>query len=350
MVKKILSVVVVAFIFSVLSIRSAKALTLIPPSFEFQVKPGGTIETKVKLFNEEQVEKQFYTDTASFTASGETGNPTYDFTVPVEGLSSWFVVEKGPITLKPGDRVEIPVTINVPADAEPGGHYAVLAFSTTPPDTEGTQQIGVSASLGTLFLVRVEGEVVESGTIKEFGLLSASTTLTRLPANFFVRYENAGNIHLRPSGKITISNLFHKVSGIVDVNPAKGATLPGTVRKYDPVWERATVAEASGSVWQVFWQEFGNERKNFALGKYTALAELTAGSTDQIKDSAEVAFWVLPWHLGVVYGVGLIVLVIILWLLIKKYNTWIIGRAGNKSEKEKEKKSNEQSETKGTDV
>ncbi len=327
MSKKISIGILVFFFFGIVGAPHAEAITLIPPSLEFTIAPGETIETKIKLFNEEQVAKQLYTEAANFTAAGETGNPQYDFSVPVEGLSAWIQMEPGPIVMQPGDRVEVPVKIAVPADADPGGHYAILAFSSNAPDQE-TTGLAISASLGALFLVNVEGDVIERGTIQELALDHPSDTLTRLPANFIVRYNNSGNVHLRPTGTIVISNMFNKVTDTIEVNPGKGATLPDSIRRYDAIWERAMVTESSGNVWNTFWQEYGNERKNFALGKYTAQLNLTAGSDEQLNDTAAITFWVLPWHVGVVYGLGAIVLIFLLIIAIKRYNAWIIRRAG----------------------
>lgn len=325
--KIIISAFMVIGLIGFLRVQPAQALTLIPPSFEFDIAAGQTVDTKVKIFNEEQETKVLYTETASFTAAGETGNPQYDFSIPTEGLSSWFEVEKGPITIEPGERLEIPVKILVPQDAEPGGHYAILAFSPNSPDTGGQSGVAITAALGALFLVNVEGDVVEQGTVREFSLDHESAFFSRLPAQFFVRYANTGNVHLRPTGTITITNLFGNTSGTLEVNPTKGATLPDSIRKYDAVWERSMVTESTGNAWQTFWHEYGNERANFAFGKYTAQLSLTAGTDKLISDSSSVTFWVIPWHLCIVYGVGLIILIVLLFFFIKRYNKWIISRA-----------------------
>lgn len=306
------------------------ALTLIPPSVELNVTPGQKIETEVKLFNETQEAVQLYTEAVNFTADGETGNPSYDFGGTVTDLSSWFQIEKGPIALTPGQRLAVPITLNIPADAEPGGHYAALFFSNTPPQEQGAGQIAIGMKLGTLFLVRVEGTIVEQGSLEEFFLEAGKSTLSRLPAHFFLRFQNTGNIHLRPAGTVNIINMFGKKAGSIDVNPGKGATLPKTIRQYEAAWEKERVQETTGNIWTRFWKEFSNEKNNFALGKYTANLSIIYGLSSDQHASAQVSFWVIPWRVLSVGLAALVILLILVVVLLKRYNAWIIKRAHEK--------------------
>jgi hypothetical protein len=314
-------------VFSVVLVPAAvQALTLIPPSMEFQVSPGERYTTSVKLHNETQNALTLYTEVAPFTAEGETGDPAFNFDAPAADLTKWIEIQAGPIVLEPGARAEIPVAVNVPADAEPGGHYAGIFFSTQPPEAEEGGQIGIGTKLGTLVLASVEGDVVEAGQIAQFGL-AEGTSIGRLPATFFTRFENTGNVHLRPTGTITVQNMLGSTAAQLEVNPGGGATLPETVRRYESVWEKAQVQEAAGGAWTRFRMELANERKNFAFGKYTATLALTAGSVNQISGSAQISFWVVPWRVLTVSGIALALLIILVVLLVKRYNSWVIKRA-----------------------
>ena len=173
---------------------SAQALTLIPPSFETSVDPGVTTETTVKLYNETQDALNLYPEVVSFTAEGETGNPTFDFEAPLEGVASWFTLPEGPITLEAGERKVVPITITPPEDAEPGGHYATVFFGTSAPNIDDPGSLALSTKLGSLFLLRVFGDIEEAGQISQFGLEGNKNTLSRLPATLFTRFQNKGNI------------------------------------------------------------------------------------------------------------------------------------------------------------
>ena len=280
--------------FCIFAFKAAHALTLIPPSLEVNLTPGVAYKTSVKLFNEEEKQIVLYPSTANFTAKDETGTPGFNFNEPVEGLSSWIQVDAGPYTIKPGERIEVPISINTPTDAEPGGHYSALFFAENPPDKA---QIAIGSKLGVLILGRVAGNVVEQGSISSF-TVENTEMLTRLPINFAIRYQNTGNVHLRPVGSIEIKDMFGKVKATLDVNTVKGATLPSSIRKYEATWDKSQLTQVSGSAWSKFWQEYRNERANYALGKYTATASLTAGETSKATSTNAITFWVWPWHLS----------------------------------------------------
>lgn len=349
MLKKVIFSIFLATFFSIFFVKAANALTLIPPSLEVDLIKGQTYQTSVKLFNEEEKQLTLYSSTANFGAKDETGNPGFNFNAPIEGLSSWIQVDKGPFVIKAGERIEIPIKIITPANAEPGGQYSAVFFSENPPDKA---QIAIGSKLGVLVLARVAGEVVEKGSIKEFMVDTTAGMLRRLPINFIIRYENTGNVHLRPTGNVLIKNMWgHEVANL-EVNPEKGATLPKTIRRYDVTWEsKNTFVAASGNPWQQFWKKYSNEKKNLAYGKYTAKLDLTAGVNDGVVSTSAITFWIFPWHIILVDGVILIAIIVLLILLIRQYNKWLIKRAmvlaqkasqGEKNVKKKEKKTDDQ--------
>lgn len=303
---------------------SAQAITLIPPSLEIGLKPGQAYNTVIKLFNETSDTVSLYTEAISFTAKGETGQPFFDFEAESIGLGEWIDVEAGPIVIEPGKRYEVPLTIDPPENADPGGHYASLFFSSAPPE-EG--MVRIASKVGTLILARVDGEILEQGTIAEFDTKDSQKMFDRLPIQFFARFQNTGNIHLKPGGEIIISSMFGKESATLEFNASRGATLPDTIRKYEAIWENGLVVEKPGNFWSGFWQGYSNERNNFAFGKYTAQLNIVAGSAETVKPSSTVSFWVIPWRILSVWAVVAVLAVILVIMLIKKYNAWIIKKA-----------------------
>lgn len=304
---------------------TANAVTIIPPNLEFSVQPGETITTKVKLFNESADTLTQYSSVANFVAKDETGTPEFVTETDVSDLASWMTVEPGPFNLSSGDRLEIPVTIAVPADAEPGGHYAAVFFSGQAPDAAAQQgQIGIAAKVGSLILVRVAGDISERATIAEFGSDGGETVYNRLPVDFVLRMQNQGNVHVRPTGTITIRNIIGGTTRELVVNPTLGAVLPASTRRFDMTWERTAVDEKTS-----FFKEFANEWNNFAFGPYTANLVVTYGIANDKTATATYSFWVLPWRV-LLTSVILIILVIwgISWL-VGRYNMWIVKKASS---------------------
>ncbi|MFA6512223.1 MAG: hypothetical protein WCV86_03825 [Patescibacteria group bacterium] len=335
--QKLAMALIVLGIFFVFGLEKAQALTIIPPSTEFQVDPGETYETTIKLFNETQSDLTLYTDVRNFTQLGETGTPNFDFDAELAGLASYITVTPGPIPVGAGERVEVAVKIAFPLDAEPGGAYASVFFTETPPVPTAPGQVAISSKLGSLLIVRVSGDILEMGAVSDFGteVCNSETktcaehggTYNRLPIEFFMRYTNTGNVHLRPSGTIAIKNILGGTTATLEMNDADGATLPDSTRKYTAVWEKERVNADEGNIWTDFWQEFGNEWRNFGLGRYTAMVTVTAGEDTIITDTGTLTLWIWPWRVLVISLLVLVALVLIIFFGIKRYNAHILKKA-----------------------
>lgn len=173
-----------------------------------------------------------------------------------------------------GKEVRVPVTIRIPKDTEAGGRYGSVVFRFRPVTPSGAPQsanIAIESRVATLFFVRVSGEVKESGRLVAFDVFnkarSVPTPTAEEPLRFQVAYENTGNIHLDPYGRVTITSFFGKEK-VIPIDP--WIVLPGAVR----------MRELSVS-------------DDLPIGHYRAHIELNRGYGDII-DEQEVAFWVLP--------------------------------------------------------
>ena len=92
--------------------------------------------------------------------------------------------------------------------------------------------------------------------------------------------------------------------------------MPDTTRKYEVIWEKGIINSESGNFWSNFWQNYSNEKNNFAFGKYTAKLSVVAGTLDKAiitNNGATVSFWVLPWHIMLVW---LVVAVLVVFVLV----------------------------------
>ncbi|MFZ5365020.1 MAG: hypothetical protein ACOZBH_02365 [Patescibacteria group bacterium] len=289
-----------------------QALTVIPPVLDsIDAEPGKTYQGSYELFNETDVAQTYYFKAHNFVARGEEGES--DLLTDEDqqiGLASWVKLDEPQLVLVGGDRKKVNFKIDVPADAEPGGHYAAIFATTQPP----SEDVGLGENTGVLLLVTVPGDIRENAELVEFSLASGKKVYNRPPVEFLIRIKNNGNVHFKPLGDISISGWAgEKVK--VDANPKRGNVLPKSIRALHPVW--AGPAERGG-----FMQELKNEWHNFAFGRYNAHLEMEWGSNNE-KFIGNVAFWVFPWR---VMLVGLIILVLLI-LLIRGYNKAIIKKA-----------------------
>lgn len=302
----------------------AQAVTLIPPSLEFGVKPGETLTTKVKLFNESSSPIILSTSTDVFTAGDEAGTPKFSNT-PTEDIAGWIKTSSDPIVLDAGQRVDVPVEILVPANADPGGHFGVLFFGTTPNAAPGLSAVAIGSKVGALIILRVDGNIREAGNITDFSVTKAGV-YSRLPVSFNTLFHNVGNVHVRPTGEVTVRNVLGGTSVVLSVNEALGAVLPSSERRFTTTWEKEPNRATAGN----FFQEVGTEWNNFAFGPYTAAVNLKFGLSNDNVATQTVRFVVIPWHLLLVILLAILLIVLLTVWGVRRYNRWIISKAQKK--------------------
>jgi hypothetical protein len=309
----------------------AKALTVSPPLVDESMDPGQSRQGRIMLINDTNDEQTYYTSIQKFMAKGEEGQQEYLDEKDAAGLPKWLTLDQDKVTLKPGESKEFGWLIRLPQNAEPGGHYASVFFSTQP-STDGQTTVGVGGKLGVLFLVNVSGNIKEDASVESFALVSREqdpaqakpiSSLNHLPALFELRVKNTGSVHIEPQGELEIRNLFGGKVAAVPANPQRSRVLPDSIRRIRTIWGDKEIVPAKG-----FWDGLKNEWKGFAVGRYTAELKATYGKQQQPL-AASVSFWVLPWRLCLV---GLLILVLLL-LFIKGYNKMVIKSAMSKAEK-----------------
>ena len=315
-------------------LRQTQAISISPVRIEMAVDPGRSEQGVFKVINDEAEGKLFYTSFENFEATGETGNP--NFIPGREGLASW-ISAPSQIIVGPGETKEVPFTINVPRNADPGGYFAAIFLSTSPPQSNRGGEVTIGARIGTLLLFRVNGDIKEGGALLEFGIKDNQKLFTSLPVPFYYRFQNAGDDRVRPVGNITIKNTLGMTSQVINANISQGNVLPQSIRRFESSWLEtsgkqqavdAAVPESAGG--KGFFAAAKAQAKNFALGRYTAELGITYGQANQQTELAYVSFWVIPWQLLVLI---LVLLLIVYWILtrgLRKYNRWVIRRAGLK--------------------
>lgn len=296
------------------------ALTVSPVKFEIFGDPGKILKGEISLMNEYKETKTFYSSVENFEATGETGTPT--FTLAEEGLATWIEVPSQ-ITLKPEEKKTIPFTIKIPQNADPGGHFAAIFWGTSPPQVKEGGQVSIAAKVGILVLLRVTGEIEEGGGILEFSTKNKQKVFNSLLINFVYRFQNGGDDRIKPSGEITIKNIFGGTSAVLPANKSEGNVLPQSIRKFEVEWssDQTQITEKGG-----FFEELKREKTNFAFGRYTAQLNLEYGTAKE-EAQASFGFFIIPWRILILAILILAIVALVLTKGIKKYNQWIIAKA-----------------------
>lgn len=300
-----------------LSVLGAQALTVSPARAELTADPGEVISDSFLIINEQDAEQTYYTSVEKFESQGESGTP--NFVASKDGLPSWIqVTEK--VTLKKGERAKIPYTITVPQDAEAGGNFAAIFLSTVPPSA-GEGEVSVGAKVGMLVLLKITGGIKEDGGLLSFVLKEGKKVITSIPLDFVYRFGNKGNDRVKPEGNIVIKNMLGGEVAKLDANKALGNVLPNSVRRFEVHYGDVVAPEISAP----FFDHVKFQMNNFAFGMYTATINLSFGNQGKAENS--LTYFVLPWQLVTVVGISIIVLILLLTVLLKQYNKWIIKQA-----------------------
>ena len=292
--------------------NTGQALEIAPPVLTLTADPGQTIKTDIRLRDISNGSLFVTAQINDFVAAGEDGTPK--ILLDSEGTNPYsikgWVTPLSDLLMIPKQIKTLSVTINVPINASPGGHYGVIRFTATPPELHG-QGVSLSASLGSLVLIKVNGDTKEGLSVQEFSVNHGGKTGTLFetaPLQFVERLKNTGNTHEQPVGQVTITDMFGKKVAAVNINLPPRNILPQSIRKFDQPLDASVL---------------GNK---VLFGRYTANLSVTYGANNQVLTSSLV-FWVIPYTLIGVSIIALIVGFFGLRLLIRRYNRHIIGKA-----------------------
>ena len=258
-----------------------------PGRAEIVVSPGETIVQEITVTNRISENRTFKLAVDDITGSAD-GSSAVALTDGARGpysLRDYISFPENSFTLGLGERARIPVTIKIPADAEPGGLYGSVLISTERSNLEGGEasRSPIIARIGSLFFVTIRGEMERSGSVKGITTVDGKWWYEEGPVNLSILYENTGSVHVNPYGEINITNMFGEQVGFVELEP--WFVLPKSLRSRDVLWDR-----------------------EFLLGRYTVTAKINRGY-DDVVDEVTTTFWVLPWK--IVLGTFFILFIII---------------------------------------
>jgi hypothetical protein len=283
------------------------SVTVTPPLIQLTIGPGDNWTSAIKVVNNNSYDVTYFSQVLDMEANGETGQSKFipilgkpDPSLAASELARWITLPEKPITIKAGASADLQFSVRIPETAEPGGHYAAILVGTQPlgSTTKGSL-MKVSTYVSSLIFVRIKGDVVESGRIREF---TSDKTLYQTPkADFVLRFENLGNTHLKPEGDVTIYNMWGKQRGQVLINQDAnfGNVLPKSIRRFEFSWEA--------------------DENVFDIGRYSAVVTLAYGQDSKKNISATTYFWVVPVvPVATTIGTVTVFLILIAWF-IRRY-------------------------------
>ncbi len=264
-----------AYSISRLEVENKGDFVVGPGKIEIFANPGENIQKTISIIN-----RTNRSTTYTVTKEDFVGSDRRDAPVVLLGkdkspytFSDNLIPEVDSFTLNFAQKIDLPISIKIPENAQPGGYYASVIIASNPAQSNREQTGARTISrVGVLFFVRVNGEVKEEGKISDFRITGdRKVFLQGSPYNFEVQFNNTGTVHLVPFGNIVVSNIFGKKIGEVKVDPY--FSMPGSLRYREVVWDRDGL-----------------------FGRYTAELTLNRGYGGNV-DVVKIAFWVIPWNM-----------------------------------------------------
>lgn len=292
--------------------QESMSLAVTPTLFEMSAQPGQIWKSSVRVVNTNSYPITVYAEPVNFAPQGEQGHgkflPVFEQATNGATFAEWIDLDKNTAIYVPAETTkEVSFTVSVPDDAAPGGHFAAILIGTRPPKAEGLA-LRTSQVVTSLFFVRIEGDVNEDGGIRTFAVKNRFVDTPK--ADFELRFENKGNVHLQPQGHITVYNMWGKERGSIPINEQThfGNVLPDSIRNFEFSWEgEASIAD---------------------IGRYKADVVLGYGVEEKHFQSSETYFWVIPIKATLItLGVVGLFVYLIVWM-VRSYVRRMLVLAG----------------------
>ncbi len=291
--------------------------------------PDGTTQTVVvTVTNVTSGVSAYQVQVNDFTASSdESGQPQIllDATKYAPSHSLKRLVGPVPnVVLQPGESKNISVPITVPKGYTAGGYYGAIRFAPHTDSDAANKNVTLSASVGSLVLVTVPGDINEQVSVASLDARKAvPANQVDVASTFFfnhkningvVRFQNGGDVQEQPFGKLTVKNWRGKVLATYEINneTPRGNVLPDSIRKF-------TIPLTS----------LGK------FGKFTMVGNFGYGNSGQLI-TAQSTFYVIPLYIIALVGfliAGIVYLIFGLPRTVKWYNRRVVSRSKKSSRK-----------------
>ncbi len=293
--------------------QESQILSVTPPLFQLSVAPTNYWQSSVKVVNGNPYELTVYAEVVNFAPEGEAGQgrflPLITDDEDKSTIGEWISLQQGPYVIPPEQTVQIPFSIEVPADAAPGGHFAAILINTQPPEGDaGPVAVLTTQTVTALIFARIEGDIIENAAIREFSVIDSF--VEKPEAEFSLRFENKGNVHLQPRGDIIITNMWGTKRGEIPINQQThyGNVLPKSIRDFRFTWS--------------------GESSLTDIGRYKAEATLVYGE-DAIQNTTAITyFWVIPVKATLITLGSLALFIYLVTWMIRLYVRRMLALAG----------------------
>lgn len=177
-------------------------------NYGFVVDPGAVVEDAVVVTNldDEPLTLDVYAADGFTTAAGELD--VLPGGQPSTGLGTWVALDTAHLVLAPGEAVEVPFTLTVPADAATGDHSGAIVTSLR--TDAGPGGVSVDRRLGVRIHTLVSGDLVAGMTVSDLTVDFDGTLVPFGAGTAVVRFTltNTGNTRVAADQVVQVRGPF----------------------------------------------------------------------------------------------------------------------------------------------
>ena len=286
------------------STPKANGFRISPIRNELTIEKGTSQTATVNIENPSSLPLKAKAVINDFEASGsEDGQPQLllDGSYAPSHSLKRLLADPPTVDLGPNERKEVKIVITIPQNAAAGGYYGAIRF--LPADIVTGANLSLTASVGSLFLINVPGNIKEHLSLLQFGAASGGKVkklITGGPVSIITRFKNDGDTHEKPFGKIQVKDSHGKLVAEEEINniEPQSNVLPGSIRKFE--------TKLKNSKW---------------LGHYTVTAGFGYNPSTGDLITAKASFWYIPlWMLVAIIALILALLITVYVVYRKLHN------------------------------
>lgn len=207
---------------------SVQSITISPTSTTPTVDPGSSKTGSVKVLNGGTAPIKVDMSVTPYRVTGEDYDQSFTALPGAPKVVDWIELSKTSTEIAGNAQQDIGYTINVPANTQAGGYYAVV-FAQTKGDAAPKTGVVVNQRVGTIFYITVSGDVKTEGHM----LTWKTAKLQKPPLSAALRVANTGNNHFPVKLTATVKDVFGRTKYTQETTKE---VLPQTIRNIAISW------------------------------------------------------------------------------------------------------------------
>ena len=260
---KIGAIIAIVFVAAFLCVAQGYGLVVGPARLEVSLPPSEIAEGDYYVQNDTEQNAHIVVEPENWFKEA------YDYG-KLE-IKDWVEFDTYEFDLKPKEIKKLRLRIKVPKDVK-GELVAQIFFTSSVLTEDGKPSEGIKARVGGVLYVAIKGTEIIDAEIKNISV-SKQVEEGKEKLKFESSVNNKGNVHIRPTGKVTIGDKAGSKLIELDLESGKPA-LPGQEIVYNALWNdpRLKPGEYKVSVRVNYGKESGME-KTASLEKVFEVSE-----------------------------------------------------------------------------